>query len=153
MEGNEEPNGSDSHTSPPAKAATSPTSNVETTTEADSVKSEAEVKKEEEKSPESKEVKSEPVEKADEKDQVDEELNAKQKHQLNQRELFLSKQVEVLPATNIRGKCCVTLLNETESFSSYIDKEVVYFKEYCLNLNIRYSFVTFSGCIFLHFGV
>ena len=53
-----------------------------------------------------------------------EDLSAKQKQQLNQRELFLSKQVEILPATNIRGKCSVTLLNETESFASYVEKEV-----------------------------
>ena len=58
-------------------------------------------------------------------DTPNDDLSAKQKQQLNQRELFLSKQVEVLPATNIRGKCSVTLLNETESFSSYVDKEVL----------------------------
>jgi hypothetical protein len=63
-------------------------------------------------------------EKPKEKDPVDEEAILRQKTQINQRELFLSKQVEILPANNIRGKCCVTLLNETESFSSYIDKDV-----------------------------
>lgn len=86
-------------------------------------------KKEEEKTVSVVEIKSEKeaVEKVEEKEPVDEELNLKQKNQLNQRELFLSKQVEILPATNIRGKCSVTLLNETESFSSYIDKEVSYY--------------------------
>lgn len=51
-------------------------------------------------------------------------LNWKQRHQLKHRELFLSRQVETLPATHIRGKCSVTLLNETESVLSYLNKEV-----------------------------
>lgn len=51
-------------------------------------------------------------------------LNGKQRHQLKHRELFLSRQVETLPATHIRGKCSVTLLNETESFLSYLNKDV-----------------------------
>lgn len=51
-------------------------------------------------------------------------LNGKQKHQLKHRELFLSRQVETLPATHIRGKCSVTLLNETESLLSYLNKDV-----------------------------
>uniref|UniRef100_A0A8D8ZSH4 Metastasis-associated protein MTA1 n=1 Tax=Cacopsylla melanoneura TaxID=428564 RepID=A0A8D8ZSH4_9HEMI len=58
------------------------------------------------------------------------ELSNKQKHQLKQRELFLSRQVETLPATHIRGKCSVTLLNETESLLSYLNKEDSFF--YCL---------------------
>ncbi|XP_014258556.1 metastasis-associated protein MTA3 isoform X2 [Cimex lectularius] len=58
------------------------------------------------------------------------ELSTKQKHQLKQRELFLSRQVETLPATHIRGKCNVTLLNETESLFSYLNKEDTFF--YCL---------------------
>lgn len=56
-----------------------------------------------------------------------EELTEKQKHQLKHRELFLSRQIETLPATHIRGKCVVTLLNETESLSSYLDREDCYF--------------------------
>ena len=48
----------------------------------------------------------------------------KQRHQLKHRELFLSRQVETLPATHIRGKCVVTLLNETENLLSYLNKEV-----------------------------
>ena len=48
----------------------------------------------------------------------------KQKHQLKHRELFLSRQVETLPATHIRGKCVVTLLNETELLISYLNKDV-----------------------------
>ena len=53
-----------------------------------------------------------------------EELDDRQKHQLKHRELFLSRQVDTLPATHIRGKCAVTLLNETESLLSYLNKEV-----------------------------
>ncbi len=52
------------------------------------------------------------------------ELNDIQKHQLRHRELFLTRQTETLLATNIRGKCLVTLHNETESFLSYVTTEV-----------------------------
>jgi hypothetical protein len=51
-------------------------------------------------------------------------FNDTQKHQLRHRELFLTRQIETLLATNIRGKCSVTLHNETESFLSYISAEV-----------------------------
>ncbi|KAM4525078.1 metastasis-associated protein MTA3 isoform 1-T1 [Odontesthes bonariensis] len=54
-------------------------------------------------------------------------LTEKQKHQLRHRELFLSRQYESLPATHIRGKCSVALLNETESVLSYLDKEDTFF--------------------------
>jgi BAH domain len=47
-------------------------------------------------------------------------------HQLKCRELFLSRQVETLSATHIRGKCAVTLLSEAETPFSYLDKEVDY---------------------------
>lgn len=57
-------------------------------------------------------------------------LSVKQRHQMKHRELFLSRQVETMPATHIRGKCCVTLLNETESLLSYLNKEDSFF--YCL---------------------
>lgn len=53
-----------------------------------------------------------------------EHLNPKQRHQMKQRELFLSRQVETLPATQIRGRCSVTLLNEEESLLSYLNKDV-----------------------------
>lgn len=53
-----------------------------------------------------------------------ESLSSKQRHQMKQRELFLSRQVETLPATHIRGKCSVTLFNETESLISYLNKDV-----------------------------
>lgn len=58
------------------------------------------------------------------------ELSSKQRHQMKHRELFLSRQVETMPATHIRGKCCVTLLNETESLLSYLNKDDSFF--YCL---------------------
>ncbi|KAJ3607470.1 hypothetical protein NHX12_024521 [Muraenolepis orangiensis] len=54
-------------------------------------------------------------------------LSEKQKHQLRHRELFLSRQYESLPATHIRGKCSVALLNETEAVLSYLDKEDTFF--------------------------
>ncbi|XP_032819658.1 metastasis-associated protein MTA1-like isoform X2 [Petromyzon marinus] len=50
-------------------------------------------------------------------------LSEKQRHQLKHRELFLSRQFESLAATHIRGKCSVTLLNETEALSSYLERE------------------------------
>ncbi|XP_072887508.1 metastasis-associated protein MTA2 isoform X3 [Hemitrygon akajei] len=46
-----------------------------------------------------------------------------ERHQLKHRELFLSRQFESLPATHIRGKCNVALLNETEKLSEYLDRE------------------------------
>ncbi|XP_051968745.1 metastasis-associated protein MTA3-like isoform X2 [Xyrauchen texanus] len=55
------------------------------------------------------------------------ELSEKQKHQLRHRELFLSRQYESLPATHIRGKCSVALLNETEVVLSYLEKEDTFF--------------------------
>lgn len=51
-------------------------------------------------------------------------LADEQKHRLRHRELFLSRQIETLPATHIRGKCAVTLLNEMETPEQYSDKEV-----------------------------
>ncbi|XP_056648373.1 metastasis-associated protein MTA3 isoform X2 [Diorhabda sublineata] len=57
-------------------------------------------------------------------------LSPKQRHQMKHRELFLSRQVETLPATHIRGKCSVTLFNETEALASYLNKDDMFF--YCL---------------------
>ncbi|XP_055969643.1 metastasis-associated protein MTA1 isoform X1 [Sorex fumeus] len=54
-------------------------------------------------------------------------LPEKLQHQLRHRELFLSRQLESLPATHIRGKCSVTLLNETESLKSYLEREDFFF--------------------------
>ncbi|XP_065223785.1 metastasis-associated protein MTA3 isoform X2 [Planococcus citri] len=58
------------------------------------------------------------------------ELTPKQRHQLKHRELFLSRRVETVPATLIRGKCSVTLLNETESLLTYLNTDDMFF--YCL---------------------
>ncbi|KAF6022225.1 MTA1-like [Bugula neritina] len=52
-----------------------------------------------------------------------EELSDYERHLQKHRELFLSRQVETVPATHIRGKCSVTLLNETESAKSYLSRE------------------------------
>ncbi|KAG7484961.1 hypothetical protein MATL_G00055710 [Megalops atlanticus] len=54
-------------------------------------------------------------------------LSESQKHQLKHRELFLSRQFESLPATHIRGKCNVTLLNETDLLTGYLDREDSFF--------------------------
>ena len=48
----------------------------------------------------------------------------KRRHELKCHEVFLSRQVETLPATHIRGKCSVTLLSEAESPLSYLDHDV-----------------------------
>lgn len=55
-------------------------------------------------------------------------VSEQQRHQLKHRELFLSRQFESLPATHIRGKCSVTLLNETDILNQYLEKEV---RRYC----------------------
>ncbi|CAG0922703.1 unnamed protein product [Notodromas monacha] len=57
----------------------------------------------------------------------DDGLTVEQRHHVKHRELFLSRQVETLPASQIRGKCYVTLLNETESYASYLNKEDTFF--------------------------
>ena len=46
---------------------------------------------------------------------------------LKEREVFLSRQVETLPATLIRGKCSVTLLSEVETSASYCKREDAFF--------------------------
>ncbi|KAF8384172.1 lin-40 [Pristionchus pacificus] len=48
-----------------------------------------------------------------------EKLNDAGRHKLRLRELFVSRNMETLPATHIRGKCSVTLLNEVETIDSY----------------------------------
>jgi len=50
------------------------------------------------------------------------EVSENERHLLNHKELFLSRQIDTLPATHIRGKCNVTLLNETEDLKSYLSK-------------------------------
>lgn len=63
-------------------------------------------------------------------------LSTKQRHQIKHRELFLSRQFDTLPATHIRGKCSVTLLNETESMLSYLNKDVSSMKNRIPMINI-----------------
>jgi metastasis-associated protein MTA len=58
---------------------------------------------------------------------TDDGLTPEQRHHVKHRELFLSRQVESFPVTAIRGKCFVTLLNETESLLSYLNKEDTFF--------------------------
>ena len=50
-----------------------------------------------------------------------------EKAQLRQREVFLSRQCETLPATLIRGKCSVTLLSEVENAQSYLGRDDAFF--------------------------
>lgn len=54
-------------------------------------------------------------------------MSEEDKNILRQRELFYSRQIETIPATAIRGKCTVQLLNESETLASYISKEDHYF--------------------------
>ncbi|XP_031440749.1 metastasis-associated protein MTA2 isoform X2 [Clupea harengus] len=54
-------------------------------------------------------------------------MSEQHKHQLKHRELFLSRQFESLPATHIRGKCNVTLLNETDVLTGYLEREDCFF--------------------------
>ncbi|EDS25989.1 metastasis-associated protein 3 [Culex quinquefasciatus] len=63
-------------------------------------------------------------------DRSGEQLNPKQRHQMKHRELFLSRQVETPPATQIRAKCSVTLLNEEETLLRHLNKDDTFF--YCL---------------------
>nr|VZI02815.1 unnamed protein product [Spirometra erinaceieuropaei] len=50
-----------------------------------------------------------------------------QRHQIKHRELFLSRQVECLPATHMRGKCSVTLYNDVEPLTSYVQREDAFY--------------------------
>uniref|UniRef100_A0A914NCR9 Metastasis-associated protein MTA3 n=1 Tax=Meloidogyne incognita TaxID=6306 RepID=A0A914NCR9_MELIC len=54
-------------------------------------------------------------------------LSSEQLHELRQKELFLSRIVETLPATQIRGKCLVVILNEVETCDMYIGKDDSFF--------------------------
>ena len=66
-----------------------------------------------------------------EQDSDDEDAEAKnencEKTMMKQREVFLSRQTETLPATLIRGKCSVTLLSEVETVTSYTAREDAFF--------------------------
>nr|CAD2191319.1 unnamed protein product [Meloidogyne enterolobii] len=54
-------------------------------------------------------------------------LSSEQLHELRQKELFLSRIVETLPATQIRGKCSVVILNDVETCDMYIGKDDSFF--------------------------
>jgi len=72
-------------------------------------------------------------------------LDEKRRHELKCHEVFLSRQVETLPATHIRGKCSVTLLSEAESPLSYLEHDVSVF---CVRLSwgrLLCSFFCVSG--------
>lgn len=56
-----------------------------------------------------------------------EKLDPDQLHELRQRELFLSRIVETQPATQIRGKCAVVILNEVETCDMYLGQEDSFF--------------------------
>ncbi|VDP80409.1 unnamed protein product [Echinostoma caproni] len=49
------------------------------------------------------------------------------KHRIKHRELFLSRQIECLPATHIRGKCSVTLYNDVEPLTNYLKREDAFY--------------------------
>ncbi|KAA3672812.1 metastasis-associated protein MTA [Paragonimus westermani] len=49
------------------------------------------------------------------------------KHRIKHRELFLSRQIECLPATHIRGKCSVTLYNDAEPLANYLAREDAFY--------------------------
>ncbi|XP_022249422.1 metastasis-associated protein MTA3-like [Limulus polyphemus] len=87
----------------------------------------------------------------DEQEQEIELLSERDRHQLKHRELFLSRQVETLPATHIRGKCTVTLLNETESLASYLNKENNSSNEYKV-IGIRFVSSAFDQQHFISLG-
>ncbi|GMR59140.1 hypothetical protein PMAYCL1PPCAC_29335, partial [Pristionchus mayeri] len=53
-------------------------------------------------------------------------LNDAGRHSMRLREVFVSRNMETLPATHIRGKCSVTLLNEVETIQSY-DRDDAFF--------------------------
>ncbi|CAB4004979.1 metastasis-associated MTA3-like, partial [Paramuricea clavata] len=63
-------------------------------------------------------------------DMGDSELDDTKMHQLSHRELFLSRQYETINASQIRGKCLVTLYCETEELPRYSGKEDWFY--YCL---------------------
>jgi metastasis-associated protein MTA len=54
-------------------------------------------------------------------------LESNQVHKIRQHELFLSRQIDTLPATQIRGKCTVVMLSEVETCDSYLNREDSFF--------------------------
>jgi metastasis-associated protein MTA len=76
------------------------------------------------------------------------ELTDTQKHQLRHRELFLTRQNETLLATNIRGKCLVTLHNETEAFLSYLNSEVCFIEIRFIKINVSFKDLFFYQLVY-----
>jgi len=79
-------------------------------------------------------------------------LDEKRRHELKCHEVFLSRQVETLPATHIRGKCSVTLLSEAESPLSYLEHDV---SVCCVHSSCGWflcSFFCVSGAFVLRFN-
>jgi len=64
---------------------------------------------------------------SDDEDTAGEKESNNERAALKQREVFLSRQIETLPATLIRGKCSVTLLSEVETIASYTGREDAFF--------------------------
>ncbi|CAH8826737.1 unnamed protein product [Trichobilharzia szidati] len=60
-----------------------------------------------------------------------------QKHQLKHRELFLSRQIECLPATHIRGKCSVTLHNDAEPLTNYLARDEAFYYKLIYDPNLK----------------
>ena len=64
----------------------------------------------------------------DESEMTEKESNERSERvMMKQREVFLSRQIETLPATLIRGKCSVTLMSEVETISSYTSRDDAFF--------------------------
>ncbi|VDP64031.1 unnamed protein product [Schistosoma mattheei] len=64
-------------------------------------------------------------------------ITEQQKHQLKHRELFLSRQVECLPATHIRGKCSVTLHNDAEPLTNYLVRDEAFYYKLIYDPNLK----------------
>ncbi|CAH8436386.1 unnamed protein product [Schistosoma intercalatum] len=64
-------------------------------------------------------------------------ITEQQKHQLKHRELFLSRQVECLPATHIRGKCSVTLHNDAEPLTNYLARDEAFYYKLIYDPNLK----------------
>ncbi|CAD6193921.1 unnamed protein product [Caenorhabditis auriculariae] len=56
-----------------------------------------------------------------------ENIGEEARFRLRQHELFLSRQVEIMPASQIRGKCRVMLLSEAEDVDSYTSDDLFFY--------------------------
>lgn len=64
---------------------------------------------------------------AEEMKSADVNFNEIEKHQLRHRELFLSRQIDTVNASLIRGKCTVRVLSEAEDLRDYLKQNDVFF--------------------------